>query len=160
MLAATEDGGHQLVLVDTTIGAAQPVPGAMNAGAGVSWTHDGASVSFGEERSTAISSYTLGDSSSHRIRDSMPRFRPILAIDQRDPTRGSVQRTLTAVGGRAPGDPRPTPGGVTLQRDGQQALRVEVPGSGAFRIDVPPGRYSVAATFRNDLTCGRRTAAV
>lgn len=160
VLAATEDGGHQLVLVDTTTGAARPVPGALNAGAGVSWTHDGASVFFGEEGSTAISSYTLGDSSARRIRDNLPRFTAILAIDHQDPTRGTIQGTLTAVGGRPSAAPGPTPGDVTLQRDGQQTLRVEVPPSGAFRIDVPPGSYSVAATFGNDLTCGSETTAV
>jgi hypothetical protein len=160
LVATTQDGGQQLVLVDTQTGTTQPVPGSMNAGAGVSWTHDGASVFFGDEDSTAISSYHLGDSSSRRIRDHLPPFTAILAVELDDITRGTIEGTLTVVGGRAPGDPRPSAGVVTLQRDGQQVRRVEVSASGAFRIELPPGAYSVSATFGNDLTCGSEPVSV
>jgi WD40 repeat protein len=158
MIAATQSGRHQLVLVDTSTGAARLVPGATRAGAGVAWSGDGTYVFFGEDDSTAIASYRLGDASSHRIRDHLSRFTAILAIDRHVGTRGAIQGTLTAVGGPVPGHPRPTAGVVTVQRDGEEAIRVDVPTGGAFRIDVPPGAYRLSASFGNDLSCGSAAA--
>lgn len=62
--------------------------------------------------------------------------------------RGTVSGHLFAVGGPAPGSPRPLSGSVTLilSTNHSKVAQVPVGADGAFSIDVLPGQYELAGT--------------
>lgn len=71
-------------------------------------------------------------------------FVPVLAVacSGQGPAEGTITGHLYAVGGPAPGLPRPLPGTVTLTGPG---VRRDVPvgAGGAYSVTIPAGRYTV-----------------
>jgi hypothetical protein len=57
---------------------------------------------------------------------------------------GSISGHLLAVGGPAPGPPRPLPGEVVVtDASGVSVATVEVASDGRFSVEVPAGNYTV-----------------
>lgn len=80
-LFAATASGPQLALVDLESGQSRLVPGSTEGGSGVSWAPDGRVVYFGQDASTTVSSYVLGEASSRRIREGLTAFTALLVIE-------------------------------------------------------------------------------
>jgi len=76
-----DDGGQRLVLVDLIDGSARAVPGSEAGGSGVGWAVDGSTVYFGQDGSTAVAGYRLGDAAARPVRTGLPRFSALATID-------------------------------------------------------------------------------
>jgi hypothetical protein len=59
------------------------------------------------------------------------------------PGDGLVTGTLEAVGGPAPGSPRPLSGTVTLRNTGGSTFAAQTSSDGTFSIEVPAGSYAI-----------------
>ena len=68
---------------------------------------------------------------------------------------GVVQGTLQAVGGPAPGAPRPLKGSITLRESDGAVFTAAVGSDGVFVVRVPIGTYAI--TGRSPLYDGGRT---
>jgi hypothetical protein len=56
---------------------------------------------------------------------------------------GRILGTLEAVGGPAPGTPRPLRGSITLRNSSGTAFTATAGSDGAFSVRIPPGPYTV-----------------
>ena len=81
LFATGDDGGQRLVLVDLIDGSARAVPGSEAGGSGVGWSVDGSTVYFGQDGSTAVAGYRLGDAAARPVRAGLPRFSALATID-------------------------------------------------------------------------------
>jgi hypothetical protein len=62
-------------------------------------------------------------------------------------TSATIEGELVVVGGPYPGDARPTAGTVSINMDGKEVKRLDVPSSGKFLARVTPGVYTVDGSF-------------
>jgi hypothetical protein len=81
------------------------------------------------------------------------------------PPKGEISGRLVAVGGPAPGLPRPLPGHVTVNGPSGKVTTVAVTSNGQFRLELPVGTYTLIGHSpyygSNEYVChGARTAVV
>ena len=67
-----------------------------------------------------------------------------------EPATGQVTGRLLSQGGGSPGQ-RPMPGTVAFTAAGQPPTTVQVPNSGVFSVQLPPGRYHVSGPCSRSL---------
>jgi hypothetical protein len=95
----------------------------------------------------------------------------LVAGDPNHPQPTGVTGTLTFYPHLDPGTPipmhgpipgvGPTAGWAKAIANGVEAARVEVPASGRFQLDLPPGEYDIVATFgAKDELCGQQHVTV
>ena len=71
------------------------------------------------------------------------------------PETGTIRGTVTVIGGRAPGDPRPPNSAeVLIHGDGDRTYSAQVAADGTFDQEVDPGHYTATATFDAGNDCG------